>query len=162
MWEGSVAIANIGLNGKAIMGQHWPKHRAKFLEQLKAMLNHDGVGGLCLFEVESWDDPFTLDVRERVEQVLNQAFNHSSASHYGRYRIAWPQGKHSGETLTAWRGDTRVALLGQLSDLPRQPEYRVVERILLLRNAEGGAAEHAIVIYTNHQPDSDKRPFTKM
>ena len=73
----------------------------------------------------------------------------------------WPHGQHPGETLAAWRGDMRVELLGQLKFYPWQPTYRVVERILLLENAEAGVAEHAILIYNNHQPDSDNRPFSK-
>ena len=72
----------------------------------------------------------------------------------------WPQGAHPGETLTAWRGDMSANLLGQLSGIQKQPAYRVAERMLLLSN-EGSAAEHAILLYNSHQPDSDKRPFSK-
>ena len=43
----------------------------------------------------------------------------------------------------------------------RQPSYTIVERILLLWIAYGGAAEHAILIYNTHQPASDNRPFSK-
>ena len=160
-WVGSVAIADIGLGGKAIMGKKWPKHSAELVEQFKGMLNYDGVCGLCLCEVGSWDEPLTPDVREKVEEVLDEAFTHSNASGYGEQRIVWPQGQHPGETLTAWRGDMRVELLGQLNSIPRQPAYRVVERILLLWNAKGGASEHAILIYNNHQPCSQNRPFLK-
>ena len=72
----------------------------------------------------------------------------------------WPQGEHPGETLTAWRGDMRAESLGQLSGIHKQPKYRVVERMMLLWN-EGGAAEHAILLYNNHQPVSAKRPFPR-
>ena len=58
--ETGVAIADIGLGGKAIMGKKWPKHSANIVEQFKGMLNYDGVCGLCLCEVGSWDEPFEI------------------------------------------------------------------------------------------------------
>ena len=75
--------------------------------------------------------------------LVNEAFEGPSASMHGQCTIVWPQGEHPGETLTTWRGDMRVESLGQLSSIHKQPEHRVVERMMLLWN-EGGAAEHAI------------------
>ena len=164
---GRVAIANVGLAGKAIMGGKWHKHSAVLVEQFKCMLNCEGVCGLCLCEVGSWDQPLTTEVRERVGEVLEEAFRLSSASEHGAHLVVWPQGQHPGETLTAWRGDMRVESWGQLNGMPRQPEYRVVERMLLLQSAEGGAAEHAILISpvrqrTGRFPTPSESPFAKM
>ena len=39
-------------------------------------------------------------------------------------------GAHPGETLTAWRGDMLVKLLGQLSGIHKLPTYRVAERMM--------------------------------
>ena len=56
-WAGSVAIANIGLDGQAIMGTKWQRHCRKLLQQFKGMLNYGNVCGLCLGEVGSFDHP---------------------------------------------------------------------------------------------------------
>ena len=56
-WAGSVAIANIGLDGQAIMGTTWKRHRTTLLQQLKGMLDDGNVCGLCLGEVGSFDHP---------------------------------------------------------------------------------------------------------
>ena len=130
MWAGRVAIANVGLDGEAIMGARWGKHREKILQQFQGMLET----GITLTE----------EVRGRVRDLVKEAFEGSSASMHGQCTIVWPQGEHPGEALTAWCGDMRVEPLGQLSDMGRAPRrlqrYRVVERMLLLWN-EGGAAE---------------------
>ena len=114
----------------------------------------------ALARLETPITPFTDEVRARVGDLVKEAFEGPSASMHGQCTIVWPQGEHPGETLTAWRGDMRVELLGQLNPR-REPSYRVVDRILLLWNAEGGASEHAILIYNNHQPCSQNRPFLK-
>ena len=112
VWAGSVAIANIGLGGKAIMGKKWPRYSTHLVEQLSKMLNYDAVCGLCLGEVGTLDEPLNPNVRQRVQEVLNDAFTDSNASVYGEHQTVWPQGRHPGETLTAWRGDMRFALFG--------------------------------------------------
>ena len=56
-WAGSVAIANIGLNGVAIMSTKWEQHRSRLLRQFKGMMNYRNVCGLCLCEVGSIDHP---------------------------------------------------------------------------------------------------------
>ena len=57
MWAGRVAIANVGLDGEAIMGPKWEKHREKLLRQFIGMLDYGNVCGLCLGEVGSFDHP---------------------------------------------------------------------------------------------------------
>ena len=53
----------------------------------------------------------------------------------------------------------RVELLGQLGvSASKLPKYRVVERVVLLWS-EGSAAEHAILLYNNHKPNSGQRFF---
>ena len=92
--------------------------------------------------LEAWIT-LTEDVEARVQDLVKEAFRESSASEHGECTIVWPQGARPGETLTAWRGDMRANLLGQLRGIQKQPAYRVAERMLLLWN-EGSAAEHAI------------------
>ena len=79
-WAGSVAIANIGLDGQAIMGAKWKRHRETLLQQFKDMLNYGNVCGLCLGEVGSLDDPLIEEVRARARDVTEEAFKGSSAS----------------------------------------------------------------------------------
>ena len=57
MWAGSIAIANIGLDGQAIMGAKWQRHREMLLQQFKDMLNYGNVCGLCHGEVGNFDHP---------------------------------------------------------------------------------------------------------
>ena len=157
-WSGSIAIANPGLDGKAIMGRLWePRHKFQLYEQLIGMLNYgDGnVCGLCLGEVGSMVHPLTQEVRERVKNLIEEAFQNSRAGVHGRCQIVWPQGEHPGETLTAWRGDIRIEVLRQLVPLPLLAPYRVVERLLVLHNGD------ALLVYNNHQPCSDARPFSR-
>ena len=82
-WTGSVAIANIGLDGRAIMGMKWQRHRRKLLKQFKDMLNYGNVCGLCLGEVGNFDQPLTEEVRARVRDLVEEAFKESSASEHG-------------------------------------------------------------------------------
>ena len=56
-WAGNVAIANIGLDGQAIMITTWQRHCSRLLQQFKGMLNYGNVRGLCLCEVGSFDHP---------------------------------------------------------------------------------------------------------
>ena len=165
-WSGSLAIANIGLSGEAIMGSRWDRHRAQLRDQFIEMLDfNDGeVCGLCLGEVGSIDHPLTDEVGERVQLVIEEAFENSSAARHGRCQIVWPAGIDPGETLIALRGDMKIELLRELRPFPRQARYRVVERLLLLKDfedEEGGTAEHAILVYNTHQPSSRTRMFTK-
>ena len=57
VWRGRAAIANVGLDGEAIMGPKWEKHRGKLLRQFIGMLDYGNVCGLCLGEVGSFDHP---------------------------------------------------------------------------------------------------------
>ena len=112
-WSGSLAIANIGLSGQAIMGTKWPRHRAKLFMQLTGMLEYDGgkVCGLCLCEVGSLQHPLTNDVRERVKELIEEVFENSSAAEHGRCNIVWPQGAHPRRDADsmAWRHLLRSA-----------------------------------------------------
>ena len=56
-WAGNAAIANVGLDGRAIMGAKWQRPRERLLQQFKDMLNYGNVCGLCLGEVGSFDHP---------------------------------------------------------------------------------------------------------
>ena len=56
-WAGNAAIANIGLDGQAIMGAKWLRRRERLLQQFKDMLNYGNVCGLCLGEVGNFDHP---------------------------------------------------------------------------------------------------------
>ena len=165
-WSGSLAIANIGLSGHAIMGNNWERHRAQLRDQFIEMLDfNDGeVCGLCLGEVGSIDHPLTDEVGERVQLVIEEAFENSSAARHGRCQIVWPARIDAGQTLIALRGDMKIELLRELRPFPRQARYRAVERLLLLKDfedKEGGTAEHAILVYNTHQPSSRTRMFTK-
>ena len=84
-WTGSVAIANIGLGGRAIMGMKWQRHRNKLLKQFKDMLSYGNVCGLCLGEVGNFDQPLTEEVRARVRDLVEEAFKESSASEHGMH-----------------------------------------------------------------------------
>ena len=50
----------------------------------------------------------------------------------------------------------------QLNKLKNLPEYRVCERLRIVRQGkEGGAGEHAILVYNNHQPASENNDFPR-
>ena len=157
-WSASVAIANLGLSGEAIMGKKWDKeHRPQLLRQFIGMLDYgEGkVCGICLCEVGNMDDPLTPEVRERMKNLIEEAFRKSRAGVYGKCQIVWPQGKHPGETLTAWRGDIKIEVLTQVRNMPQVADWRVVERLLVVHNGD------ALLVYNNHQPCSENRPFSK-
>ena len=175
MWKGAIAVANIGLPGNAITGNNWNKqHRPALKKQFKRLLTENGdVHGLSLCEVGNHDYPLTGECRERMRHLINEVFTEvfakATLSQQGLPTIIWPQGNHGGETLTAWRADVQVTPLGQLTP-PKQPAYRVVERVKLSfsaaehgRASSSSASEHAhasILVYNNHQPASDTRPFS--
>ena len=115
-WAGRVAIANIGLDGRAILGATWKRHHKRLLRQFTDMLNYGNVCGLCLCEVGSFDYPLTEEVRSRVHNLIEEAFEDSGASAHGhaplcghRARAMARPSQRGAETCTSNRWASCVA-----------------------------------------------------
>ena len=81
------------------------------------------------------------------------AFQDAGATKHGDPRFFWNQG----ETLAVLRAEVQVRALEPLTNIPNIDAWRIVERFERI-----GATEHGpcnLLIYNNHQPSSDKRPF---
>jgi hypothetical protein len=151
-WGGALAFANIGLPGDAFTGSKWAKtHRPGLLTEFIELLQYSSdVVGLCLNEVGNLDDLLSEEAKKIFEGLIQEAFETAGSAERGPAKIFWPKG--GGETVTAWRADMVVIPMSTLKNMPKQPPYRVVERLLLI-----GATEHgqcSLLVYNQHQPAS--------
>ena len=53
-WNGALAISNLGLSGKAVIGKHWHKHRERLVNLVVDLLRSKPLLGVLLCEVEMW------------------------------------------------------------------------------------------------------------
>ena len=151
-WRVSLAFSNIGLAGKAFSGKRWNEHK-KVLVQLFTELLKNEVKGVLLNEVGNMDDLLTPESRNRLESALGEAFEKAGAIKHGPPQFFWSKG----ETMAAFRHEVKVRNLEPLTRMDRVKSWRVVERFVLESGKEYGSI--SILIYNNHQPKSDKRPF---
>ena len=90
----------------------------------------------------------TVESKKRLELVLEEAFEKVGATEQGPPQFFWSEG----ETMAAFRCEVKVRYLKPLTRI-----NRVIERFEVF-----GAREHSsssMLIYNNHQPKSDNRPF---
>ena len=156
-WKGLLAFSNIGLAGKAVHGRGWPKHRERLIrlvtELFKASSVHGGgpeLLGIFLNEVGNLSDLFDDTAKGKFEDMMREAFARATMD---VPQVLWSPG----ETMAALRPDVPVECLSRLSHLPRVNSWREVERFTI-----HGATEHGtckLLVYNNHQPASDDRPF---
>ena len=148
----TVAFYNIGLAGKAFTGKEWGKHRKKLLSIFTDLLSEPALG-LFLNEVGNLSDLLTLKGQQRLQDVLQEAFQNAGAIEHGPPQFLWS----GGETMAVVRAEVHVLALEPLTNIARVDSWRVVERFELIRPTEHG--QYSMLIYNTHQPSSKKRPF---
>ena len=156
-WQGAIAFANIGLAGAAVRGNQWRKHRKKLLKQFTELLQYRQlkVVGLCLNEVGNLSDLLTPEDRQHFDELIQEAFQQAGATEHGPAQIIWSEG----ETVSAWRQEQVVKSLLPLTNIPKVHAYRTLDRLEVMGDTEHGPC--SLLIYNNHQPASDERPFPK-
>ena len=95
----------------------------------------------------------TVEGKERLELVLEEAFEKAGAIEHGSPQFFWSDG----ETMAAFRRELKVRYLTPLTKMPRVKDWRVVERFEVISAVEHGPI--SMLIYNNHQPKSENRPF---
>ena len=102
-WRVGLAYTNIGLPGKAFEGKDWPKHRRTLWELFTNLLKEEGpIVGLLLNEVGNLDDLLSKEGKQRLEDVVVEAFDTVGAPGHGGPQFFWSEG----ETMTAFRAET--------------------------------------------------------
>ena len=152
-WRGVLAYSNIGLAGNAFTSKNWyTKHRGVLLELFTELLRTP-VLGLLLNEVGNMSDLPTEEGKEKLQEVLMNAFKQAGATDHGPPQFFWSEG----ETMATFRAEVHVLALEPLTKMKRVDPWRVVERFEVI-----GATEHgpcSLLIYNSHQPKSKARPF---
>ena len=96
-------------------------------------------------------DPFDDDCKNKFGDMMSEAFISAAGS---QPRILWSPA----ETMAAFRSEVTVECLPQLVRMNRVDHWRTADRFAI-----HGATEHGprkLLIYNQHQPSSDERPFT--
>ena len=149
---GGLAFSNIGLPGTAIRGRHWYcTHRPRLREMFVALLQHsDDIIGLCLCEVGNLGDLVGDEGKQRIEDVLQDAF--VAAGKQRPYQFYW-----AGETMTVWVNSVSVTKLSPMERMVGLQSYRRVERFEVHGVTVWGKC--SLLVYNQHQPVSEGRPF---
>ncbi len=148
----TIAFYNVGLAGKAFTGKAWGQHRKKLLPIFTHLLSEPALG-LFLNEVGNLSDLLTPKGQQRLQDVLQEAFQNAGAIEHGPPQFLWSEG----ETMAALRAEVQVVALEPLTKIKRVDPWRVVERFELIRPTEHG--QYSMLIYNTHQPSSKLRPF---
>ena len=154
-WNGALAFSNIGLAGAGFLGPNWQrKHAGNLLEIFSNLLmTKQKPQAILLNEVGNLSDPITPEGKERLEEVLRCAFQETGADEYGPPKFLWS----NGETMVAFKAETQVRVMKPLTEMFRVDSWRTVERFKIIGHTEHG--EHTLLMYNQHQPSSDLRPF---
>ena len=154
-WTGAFAFSNLGLPGAAFQGNNWrKKHAGKLREMFSNLLmTKQEPQGILLCEVGNLSDPITPEGRERLEEVVGFAFKETGAAEHGPPQLFWS----NGETMAAFKAEAQVHVMEPLTKMCRVDSWRTVERFKVIGATEHG--EHTLLIYNQHQPKSDLRPF---
>ena len=147
-----MAFSNVGLPGGAIHGKSWDLHRECLARMVYNLLISSSwrVVGILLNEVGNLDDLLDTEAKEKFTEMLNHGFKMAG---FDKPTVLWSDG----ETVAAFHSQVTVERLPTLTTMPGVHSWRVVERFEL-----SGATEHGpvkMLVYNNHQPSSDKRPF---
>ena len=97
--------------------------------------------------------PITPEGKKRLEEVLRRAFEDAGAQEHGLPQFFWS----AGETMAAFKAEVTVRTLDPLTKMSRVDNWRTVDRFKVTGATENG--EHTLLIYNQHQPASDLRPF---
>ena len=152
---GAFAFSNIGLAGSAFQGNNWQKKHAGNLREIFSALlrTNQKPQGILLCEVGNLSEPITPTGRQRLEEVLGLAFKEAGAVEHGPPQFFWSDG----DTMAAFRAEVQVDVMEPLTKMPRVDPWRTVERFKAFGDTEHG--RHTLLIYNQHQPSSDLRPF---
>ena len=149
-WRMAFAFANVGIAGAMVKSSRWEKkHRPRLLTQLVALLwSTENPAGILLNEIGNLSDLVQGQEREKINDVLKEAFRTAGASKHGHPKIFWSDG----ETLGAFRAEVSVRPLSTLGfDAQSKIDpWRKVERFIVTGATEHG--RHSMLIYNNHQP----------
>ena len=88
-----------------------------------------------------------------MEEVLGLAFADAGAAEHGPPQFFWSDG----ETMAASEAGAKVHVMEPLTQMSRVVSWRTVERFKVTGATEHGG--HTLLIYNQHQPSSDLRPF---
>ena len=154
-WTGAFAFSNLGLPGAAFQGNNWRKKHAGKLREMfsNLLLTKQEPQGILLCEVGNFSDPITPKGRQRLEEVLGLAFKETGAAEHGPAQFFWSDG----ETMAAFKAEAKVDVMEPLTKMFRVDPWRTVERFKAFGATEHGG--HTLLIYNQHQPSSDLRPF---
>ena len=154
-WTSAFAFSNVGLPGAAFQGVNWQNKHAGKLRDLfsNLLMTKQKPQGILLCEVGNISDPITPEGRERLEEVLEFAFKETGAAEHGPPQFCWS----NGETMVAFKAEAQVHVMEPLTKMFRVDSWRTVERFKVIGATEHG--EHTLLIFNQHQPSSDLRPF---
>ena len=157
MWQMAFAFVNLGMSGAMLRSDKWWKtHRPLLVEQfMDLLLSDEKPAGIFLNEVGNLSDLLEAHERNEFEFVLREAFGAADAMTHGPPQIYWS----NGETVAAFRAEVNVLELPTLEfdELSEIDTWRTVERFAVFGGPEHGS--HSMLIYNQHQPSSDLRPF---
>ena len=153
-WRVKLAFSNIGLPGNAFTGSKWYKEHCPVLVALFTNLLKGKALGLLLNEVGNMSVLTTPEGKMRLQELMVSAFEAADAVQHGPPQFFWNEGE---ETMAAFRAEVKVRQLESLTKMPRVHGWRVVNRFEVSAAPEHGQC--SMLIYNNHQPRSDNRPF---
>ena len=154
-WTSAVACSNLGLPGAAFEGGLWHKKHVGKLRELfsNLLMTNEKPQGILLCEVGSLSDLITPEGRFNLEEVLRLAFLEAGAAEHGPPQFFWS----NGETMVAFESKVQVHVMDPLTKMTRVDSWRTVDRFKVIGATEHG--EHTLLLYNQHQPNSDVRPF---
>ena len=150
-----VSSANIELQRAMMTSQNWLKtHRPALLEQFINMLSENDAIAIFLCEVGTHSAHLQNKERQEFKHLIYEAFEEAGASEHGRPKIFWEE---NSTTIAAFRAEVTVQPLQTPTKMTRVHDWRQIDPFLITSAAEHGP--YQVLVYNNHQPASQLRPF---
>ena len=116
VFEGVLAFSNLGLPGAAVTSSKWPKHSMRLRTLVSSLFTGAAergrtLTGILFNEVGNLSDPVGFVGRQKLHDVLKEAFRHSGGEDP---RMLWS----AGETMAAFRPAEKVECLPSLVGMP--------------------------------------------
>jgi len=153
MQKACIGSVSIGLPGKAVKGEHWDVHRAKFfLLFVRILEKTPDIIGILVSEVGSTTDMYDDDSKAKFDDLFKEAFDTAAlkkgAREHGELQIFWATGT-AANTVMVFKAHVAVRMLECMTRMPGLDDWRRIEVAQLRGATEHGETTSMIIYHSN-------------
>ena len=163
MQRGCIGYVGVGLPGKAVKGEDWLEHRAKFCRLFVTILEDTpDIIGMLVSEMGSTTDMYDDEIKAKFDDLFKDAFNTASVrkdgTEHGEVQIFWATGT-AANTVMLFKAHVAVSMLECMTSMPGLHDLRRIE-VAQLRGATEHGETTSMIIYHSNQflTVNDRKP----